>query len=194
MTPQNNNEQILLWSAFVSNGIKKALGKIYVFYYDELFNYGTRYIKDQQIIEGSIQNLFSYFLQIRESLPPVSNLSGYLFKGFRRQLFNDIEKHKKLIYPGIFPENNFEYFKSPEDEFILIEEQVQSNLILRKCISNLTPKQQEIIYLRFNCELTYTAISHILEIEIESCHKIVYRSIKSLKSELDKMKLSDKYI
>lgn len=86
-----------------------------------------------------------------------------------------------------FNVEQFDYFNSPEQEIIDQEESLQINKIIRCCIEELPPKQQEIIYLRFEHELSYEDISYILEITVESCHKTVYRSIKSIRLNVEKL-------
>jgi RNA polymerase sigma factor (sigma-70 family) len=59
--------------------------------------------------------------------------------------------------------------------------------VVRECIQKLSAKQQEIIYLRFECDLSYEDISDMLEITVESCHKSIYRSIRSIRAEAQKI-------
>jgi RNA polymerase sigma factor (sigma-70 family) len=86
-----------------------------------------------------------------------------------------------------FPEDNFNSSNSSEQDFIDHEEDDQLRTIVNKSLTNLTGKQQEIIYLRFDCELSYEDIADILEITVESCHKSVYRSINKIRIEAEKI-------
>lgn len=156
-------------------------------HYDLLFNYGLKYTKETSLIEDSIQNVFSYFLKVRKSLNPVHNLTGYLLKTFRRQLFHDLKEQKKLSLCDQLPEDNFNYYISPEEEISDKEEQDQVQLIVKKCISNLSVKQQEIIYLRFECGLPYREISDILDLTVESCHTTIYRAIVEIRTKAEKI-------
>lgn len=184
MNPNENPDNLVLWNKFVCEGDQDALSAIYLNHYDLLFNYGLRYTCNKLIIEDSIQNIFGYFLKVRQGLCQVSNLTGYLFKSFQRQLFLDLKSQKNLVFPGELPEDNFNYFNSPELDVILKENGSHIKEALRICISRLSPKQQEIIYLRFECEFSYKTISAILDIDLESCHKSIYRSIKSIRTEM----------
>lgn len=174
------------WKKFITEGSQEALSLIYFNHFDLLFNFGLKYTSDSQTVEDSIQNIFSYFLKVRKSLGPVNNIPGFLLKCFRRQLFIELKKQKKLLLTETFPEDHLNYSNSPEQDFIDQEEADQLRTVIKQCISNLTGKQQEIIYLRFECELSYEDIANILEITVESCHKSVYRSINAIRIEAEK--------
>lgn len=179
-------DYLILWKKFLKDGSQTALSSIYMDHYDLLFKFGLKHTKDIQIIEDSIQNVFSNFLKVRKSLGEIYNLPGYLIITFRRQLFLDIKKQKKLFLMEHLSDNQFDYFNSPEQEMSDREEKDQMHMIVKQCISNLTPKQQEIIYLHFDCELSYEDISAMLDITVESCYKTVCRSIKSIRIEAEK--------
>ena len=69
------------------------------------------------------------------------------------------------------------------DEYM--EEEDQKLKMVRQIISELNPKQQEIINLRFNYNLSYKEISSLLEITVESCYKSVYRSVSAIRSKAE---------
>jgi RNA polymerase sigma factor (sigma-70 family) len=174
-----------LWEKFIKNGSQKALSQIYMDFYDLLFNYGFKHTHNIQIIEDSIQNIFCYFLKTRKNLMQVNNLFGYLIKSFRNQLFTDIKKQNKYFPTDLIPESCFDYFRSHEQIIIEQEEFDFIDFTVKKSISRLPYKQQEIMYLRFDCGLSYEDISVILEISIDSCHKTTYRAIKAIREEVN---------
>jgi RNA polymerase sigma factor (sigma-70 family) len=153
-------------------------------FYDLLFNYGLRHTRNRELVEDSIQNIFSYFIKVREGLAPVNNLFGYLLKSFRNQLFLELKKNDKFISTDTFNESDFEYFTSQEENIITEEESRLISSSVQRSLSLLPSKQQEIIYLRFDCGFSYPAISDILGITVESCQKTIFRAIKSLREDL----------
>jgi RNA polymerase sigma factor (sigma-70 family) len=172
-----------IWESFIAHDNREALSCIYFDHYDLLFNFGLKHTNDRQIVEDSIQNTFSYLLKARKRLGLVKNVPGYLFISFRRQLLLDLKKQKKSLLTQKLLNDNFEYFSNPEQEVADQEDENQLRSVVRECIRNLSAKQQEIIYLRFDCNLSYEDISDMLEITVESCHKSIYRSIKTIRAE-----------
>jgi len=180
------------WELFISKGSDEAFSIIYFNHYDLLYYIGLKYSSDVQVIEDSIQNIFTYLLNNRHKLNYVTNVRGYLLKSFRRQLFLDLKKQKRLSLPDQLPDDHFEYFNSTEQIISEQEELTELQKMLKSSLGKLTAKQREIIYLRFDCDLNYEEISNILEISVDSCYKSVYRSIKTVKIDIEQMLLKSK--
>ena len=49
----------------------------------------------------------------------------------------------------------------------------------------LTPRQREIIYLRYIHEYDYKQISELLQISVHGCRKLVSKAILNLKEKFD---------
>jgi RNA polymerase sigma factor (sigma-70 family) len=184
--PLNKNYSEI-WESFVGQNNREALSSIYFDHYDLLFNFGLKHTNDRQIVEDSIQNTFSYILNVRKKLGRVHNVPGYLFMSFRRQLFLDLKKQKNPFIAEKVAENCFEYFCDPDKDMDDREDENQLRSVVKECIAKLSAKQQEIIYLRFECDLSYEDISTMLDITVESCHKSIYRSIKAIRTEAQKI-------
>jgi len=192
MKPSTDTNYSEAWELFTSKNNDDAFAMIYFNHYDLLYYIGLKYSSDIQIIEDSIQNIFTYLLKNRNKLSHVTNVRGYLLKSFRRQLFLDLKKQKKHSLLNELPEDQFDYFNSTEQNIADKEELNELQHALRKSLEKLTAKQQEIIYLRYDCDLSYEEISNILEISVDSCYKSVYRSIKAIKVDIEQMLVKSK--
>jgi len=184
---QENNDYPANWESFIATGNKEAIGTVYFGHYDLLYNFGLKYTNDNQIIEDAIQNIFSYFLKTGGNLSPVKNLRGYLLQSFRHQLFLDLKKSNIVSH---LKKNSQEKEDSHEPEVDEVYENEWSTLRIQRldrCMEHLSKKQKEVLYLRFKCDLSYTEISDILGIAVDSCQKLVYRSLKALREDLEKI-------
>lgn len=183
--------QIEIWNQFIETGNEDALSRIYADNYDLLFDYGMRFSTNIHIVEDAIQDVYINLIKYRKSIGNVKNIKGYLVSVFRRQLFLDLNKQKKIISTELMPDGFFDYFKHPDADSDLNEKREKEILYsaIKECVSNLTDKQKEIIYLKFEREITYEEIAVILNISVESCYKSIYRSIKSLRCSAEKMLL-----
>lgn len=186
-----SNSQFEDWNQFILEGNMDALSRIYFHCYDLLFTYGLKHTADKQVVENTIQNVFMNLITLRKSIGDVKNLTGYLICTFRRQLFLELNKQKKTILTEKLPEEQFDFFKSPEQDISDKEDLEQLHVIIKQCIGNLTNKQQEIIYLRFESGISYEEISEMLHISVDSCYKLVYRSIKTIRSEVGKIQAKE---
>jgi RNA polymerase sigma factor (sigma-70 family) len=187
MKSLKNNELVEFWDQFILEGDLNSLSKVYFHFYDHLFDYGMRFTSDRQTVEDAIQNGFMNFIKGRENIGDVKNLAGYLVSTFRRQLISDINKQKKIIPTKTLPEGHFDYFKSSEQENSHKQDLELIYSTIKQCIGKLTEKQKEIIYLRFEKEISYEEISEILHITVDSCYKSVYRTINIIRTEAEKI-------
>jgi len=183
MDPSANYSET--WELFILKGNEIAFSRIYFDHYDLLYHYGIKYTSDKYIVEDSIQNVFSYLLKIRKSLRPVNNVRSYLLKSFRNQLFLDLKKQSKLSFPDQMPEHKSDLSNNIEQDITENETKSELNTAVKKCLSKLSDRQQEIIYLRYDCDLSYEEIATMLQISVDSCYKSVYRSIKTIRSEIE---------
>ena len=176
------------WNAFIKSGDMDSLGLVYDSYFDLLFNYGRKFHFESQLIEDAIQNVFISLINVRKKLEGVENVTSYLFYSFRNELFKISAKEKKIRLDDATPQ----FFISPdnnkEEEIIKTESDSRLSSILNRYIKKLTPSQQEILYMRYDANLSYDDISRILNISIESCRTAVYRAVKSLKQDLLELK------
>lgn len=187
MIVQPNNSRTDDWNRFIQEGNLDALSRVYYSSYDLLFNYGLRLTPDKQLIEDAIQNIFLSVIKSRKSMGDVKNPTGYLVSSFRHQLFADINKQSKTVLSGDFSDDQFDYFKSPDLEPSDKEKFEILHSAVKECIARLTPKQQEILFLRFETGISYEEISALLRISVESCYKSVYRSVRIVRDEVAKL-------
>lgn len=185
MESQKNN-QFLLWTKFIEDGDTQSLSCIYTDNYDLLYDYGLRYTSDVKLVEDSIQEVFISIIKYRSKIGIVKNLQGYLISSFRRQLFLSLNNAKSIISIDQMSEGYFDYFKSPDNEISEKEDVEFLHATINECICNLTNKQREIMFLRFERDISYEEIAAILNISVESCYKSIYRTIKTIRCAAEK--------
>lgn len=72
-----------------------------------------------------------------------------------------------------------------EEEISEKENASEREKALANALSQLSPRQREIIYLRFECGMDYNHICEIMQMKSDSARKLVFRSIKSLKEIIE---------
>jgi RNA polymerase sigma factor (sigma-70 family) len=118
----------------------------------------------------------------------IENLKSYLFIALKNNLLKKIIKRKKAELSSIDTvphELQFKVEYSFQDQWIQSEIAEEAKQKLRAAIDNLSPRQKEIIFLKFDEGLDYPEIAKLLEITIESARKQLYRAIKSLRQTID---------
>ena len=181
------NDPLNEWNRFIQSGNLDALSGIYFHFYDQLFTYGLKHTTDKQAVEDAIQDVFMNLIKYRKNIGEVKNLPGYLISAFRRQIFLTTNKQKNMIPSGKLQEENFEFFKSEDPDILEKENFEQLHAMIRQCIGKLPSKQREIVFLRFENGISYEEIALMLQISVDSCYKSVYRSIKTIRIEVEKI-------
>lgn len=178
----------LLWQSFLK-GDDKSFAIIYQQFAPGLISFGYRFNVDHELVHDSLQEVFIDLYLKREKLDiKIDKLRGYLFIALKNSILKKISKEKKLDLLDFEEGKNeslFEIEYSFQDQLISKEISAEVKTKLRNAISNLSSKQKEIIFLKFEEELTYPEISKILNITIDSARKQFYRAIKTLRELLD---------
>lgn len=174
-----------LWSAF-RQGDEAAFVDIYKTYVNKLYNYGTRFCSDKELVKDCLQDFFIYLRKNRETLGDTAFIKFYLFKAFRRRVVDYIkaraaEQRKNLLATGF----QLQIEVSDEVKFIDRQRQEQQLLVLNNAIDALSEKEREAIFYYFYEGLSYQDISEILNFShVASARRLVYRALAGIKESL----------
>lgn len=171
-----------IWNDF-RKGKDYALSHIYHQHVQSLFRYGKKFSSDDELVKDTIQDLFLDLIRTRENLGKTDNICFYLLKSFRRKL----TKNMKDEFPQHFNENfelTPEIVYSAEHEFIQKEELTRREQLVNNALSEISPRQREILYYKFNCNFEYDQICEIMNIKYDSARKQVSRALKAMKAAL----------
>jgi len=162
--------QELLWKQF-TQGDMSSFRKIYETNYRDLYDYGLRYLTGDQV-EDCIQNLFLYILQHQKSIRKIKNVKAYLFVSFRNRIHKQNES-KRIFFEPISS------FVSADDSSYYKESLFSE---LRKLIRKLSPRESEIIHLKYYQGFKNMEIAHSLGIEYQTVRNTLAKAIKKLKN------------
>lgn len=178
----------LLWQSFLK-GDDHSFALIYQHYVEGLLSYGYKFNIERELVRDALQEVFTDLYLKRDHIHiEIENLKGYLFTALKNNLLKKILKQKKFGFDDIDTikaELHFENEYSFQDQLIEMEISIETRQKLRHAIENLSSKQKEIIFLKFEEEMDYPEIAKILNITVESARKQLYRALKSLRELLD---------
>jgi len=173
-------EDHLLWEKMLK-GDKKSLEAIYIDHVDALYDYGRKFSMDHSLVEDCIQNLFIYIWEKRDTLSQTTYIRSYLMLSLRRRIIREIKNDKTKDLSN----SVVHFFEEPglgmEDEIIRDEIEEKRHFQLKGAIEKLSPKQREIIYLKFNQNMSNQDIADLLGINNQSVRNSVSRAINSIK-------------
>lgn len=150
-----------LWQELCS-GDRNALGKLFTTTFESLYKYGYRIIPNSEKVRDAIQEVFFQLWKYRRNLSEPSSVRAYLFISLRRELLNRkkaairrVEISKKYHDEEFDPMLSY----SKWGEILNLDEKTSEDLKI--VIEKLTPRQREIIYLKYYEGLSTEEISKI---------------------------------
>ncbi|MDZ7692592.1 MAG: sigma-70 family RNA polymerase sigma factor [Balneolaceae bacterium] len=173
-----------LWKN-LKKGNRNALEVIFCRYYDDLFRYAVKFCGSEVVAEDHIQDLFLRIWKKRNNLGFVTGVKTYLWTALRRSLINQSNKDYRTseIYAELGEQTNSMQFAA--DEIIIKKEKDQEKQeALKQAMDELTPRQREIIYLRYYEGMTYEEIMLITSLNYQTLRNYVYESLKVLDTAL----------
>lgn len=173
-----------LWESF-QHGDHHAFELLFKLHYDELFHYGKKILRDEEVVKDCLQDMFYKLWKNRSGLGQVQTVRAYLYQAFRRVLYDESEKMMKkqsLMYgEGFEPPVTF----SPEDFLIQQQQADERSRRLLSAMNQLTRRQREAIYLRFFGGMDYEKIAEIMEVNAQSVRNLMHQAYKSLKENME---------
>jgi RNA polymerase sigma factor (sigma-70 family) len=172
----------LLWNSFRS-GDEKSFEIIYRTYVKTLFHYGSKFTYDKELIIDCIQEVFVNLYTHRQNLGETNNIKLYLFISLKRKIIRSL--HKNILI------QSFEEIELPFLSVFSTEEETSSresdNEMLNKlsqALESLSPRQKEVLYLRFVSGLEYEQICQVLDLNYQSVRNLVHRALEKLRKIL----------
>ena len=171
----------LVWNKFKS-GDQSAFKTIYNEYSDSLFSYGARFTSDRELLKDAIQDLFINIYTYGSNLKKPELLEFYLFKTLKRIIIRKLSEKQHYSSIQEIP-SIFNLIFSIEEESFDDEDDKAIQLLQRE-VSELKPSKRELLFLKFNSNLSYVEIGKLLDLKPDTVKKQVYRILKQLRRKI----------
>jgi RNA polymerase sigma factor (sigma-70 family) len=147
----------------LAEGEQQGLYDCFTLFYDDLYRLGMSLYRNVQLIKESIQNLFLELWKIKHKLAAVENIKQYVFTIFKRIIYKtNLKYHTKDSSNAYDLETLGEKYitvNSYEEMLIASEEDELKSIRLRHALKSLSPRQKEIIQLRYYECLSFKEIA-----------------------------------
>jgi RNA polymerase sigma factor (sigma-70 family) len=156
--------------------------EIFLTYYDDLFRYAKRWVRDDESIKDFIQDLFFNLWNKREKLGGTNNIKAYLYSTCRNRLINFKEQSNKNPLQLLNETDWFNYsaIDFQEDEPINTEKIAQ----LTDCLNQLPPMQREAIYLKYFEGFDIDDIALAMNQKNQSVRNNLHRALTKLREQM----------
>ena len=174
-----------IWSLF-KKGDKQAFAVLYQRYFKMLFQYGTKLAEDGDLVKDCIHDVFIDLWKKKENLSDPKSVKAYLLGAIQHKLIRQLSRARsrqheitKMELPGVV--------ECREDQMIEDQIHLEQNHFVSKALHVLTKRQQEAIYLKFYCNLSYKEVATAMSISVDSIYNLISKAIDDLQLELNKV-------
>lgn len=169
---------LALWKKIQEDDME-AFDEFYHQYVDSLYRYGMSISKQEDIVNDSLQIIFTKLYQKRHTISIKSSPKSYLMTSLRRMIIEQLDQLNS--YEDIDFDAGLEFAEdSVENKFIAEDQKSEMLGKLNRARNTLTKRQKEVIYLKFEQELNYDEISKVMNLTKDAAYKLVNQALKRL--------------
>lgn len=177
------NGDAALWQSF-KEGDRDAFQRIYFQHFPHLYEYGMRLSGKDELVKDCIHDLFVKLWNNKSNLGDVKAVRPYLLVSLRTVIYNKLQQSSRTVSTDMNDDHPFEMVFSVESEFIKKETHSSKAQQLLQALNQLTPRQKEVIFLRYFEELEYEEIAAIMDITVKATYKLTARGLEALRQIL----------
>lgn len=166
-------------------GDKQALFELYNNMYFHLIRFGLKINADDELVKDCVNQVFLNLWDKRARLNAVDNVKSYLMTSLRRCMLDQLaytDKMNAAVSRMGAEEESAEL--SYEEIMIAVQQDDELKHKLQLAIKQLTPRQMELIQLKFFEGLTYEQIAERNSQTVKTAYNTIYDAIKMLKKLL----------
>lgn len=160
----------------MAEGDPTAFADAYDLFGSRLFRTAARYLGNTADAEDVVQELFVALVRTRDRLGQVDNLAAYLFISLRRLVGR--VAHKRQQRSRHVAEHA--EIQDTNEELALVDLRDS----LATALSQLPEEQRDVVILKFDSELTFAEISHVLQISPNTAASRYRYAIEKLRTVL----------
>lgn len=177
MSNQNlNHDEILIGR--LRNGDESALTELYNKFWQSLFMSAYNVLKDKELCEDVIQDIFMNIWNNREKLEIHISLKGYMYACARYQVFNQFKKNKDKIHVEFFDDLDERFQHSTPETQLMHEELVQQ---INTIVESLPLKCQLVYKLSREEQLSHKEIAERLDISTKTVENHITKALQVIR-------------
>jgi len=166
-------------------GDKNALFGLYNNLYFHLIRFGLKINSDDELVKDCVNQVFLNLWDKRTRLNPVENVKSYLMTSLRRCMLDQLAYIDRTnLAVNKMGNDEAKNELSYEDIIIGLQQDEEIKNKLRIAIAQLTPRQFELIQLKFFEGLSYEQIAERTSQTVKTAYNTVYDAIKVLRKIL----------
>ncbi|MFP4621724.1 MAG: RNA polymerase sigma-70 factor [Bacteroidales bacterium] len=166
----------------IKKGDVKSFEMLFRDYYEELCHYANRYLKDLDLAEEAVQDIFFSIWKNRESLQIKQSVKSYLYIATRNKCLKTIRSQNMAAQYSDYVKNApHEQVTTPVDELNAKE----LNLLIERTLNQLPERMGKVFRMNRFQGLKYTEIADQLSISVKTVEANMGKALKIFRKNLD---------
>lgn len=180
--PANDAQTDQNWLQQLQQSDAQALAALMKKYYTDLYGYGIRFAQDDALVKDCIQEVFISLWQRRENVTAILSLKYYLLRAVKNKVLKSLHQQANKT-DSLDSQDNYDFFQEFSVERLIIEKQVSEEkaAALRRTLAQLSPRQHEVIYLKFYQHLDHGQIAELMHISRQSVYNLLNEALQKLR-------------
>jgi RNA polymerase sigma factor (sigma-70 family) len=180
VSKSTSTNEYLVWKDFKSGNLA-AYSLIYRKYFFVLYNYGLKFCSDKELIKDCIQDLFIKIWNNRENLNDTTSVKYYLFTSLKNKLIDALKSSNQRLKMSD-DVMNLEIIDDSDSESELFYFQKEK---VFRAMNKLSQHQQKVLEMKFYKNQSNQEIAQELGITIQSVYNSVFKTLRSLRKQLE---------
>lgn len=181
MKEQSEWDDRSIWDGLM-NGQQHAFTVLVRRYTDALYVYGLRLCTDEELVKDCVQEVFLFIWRRRQYLQQPVSLKFYLMKAVRNKIVRELPKWQMKDELNE-SEYQFPDFFMELDENAEMPQEIKNRM--KFYIDQLSPRQREILYLRFYEGLKQQKIAEMMNLNHQSVYNLLRSALAALREKVD---------
>ena len=165
---------------------KEAFTIIYQKYHQYLYALAYRFLKDSDMAEDAVQQVFVKFWEIIHEIEVDISLKNYLYSMTKNHILNQFRKHKETISLNYI---NAQVEFTDDADIIKAMEDVELASLLRKGIDSLPHQKKDICKMKIDDHKSNQEIADEMGLSINTVKSHYQEAIKMLRKYFKQIKL-----
>lgn len=178
---QQGREDQVLWRQFQQGSIA-AFTTLVNQYSDALYGYGMRFSASEELVRDCIQDVFCVLWNRKEHLSETPCVKFYLMKALRQRIIRELPKWQHTTSLDDIVLENPSFAIDLEEDTSLPSELSEK---LKTHINQLSPRQKELLYLRFYEGIKQEKVAELMGLSRQSAYNLQHSALIALRKLVD---------
>ena len=158
-----------------------AFNELFRYYFPGLLSFANSIIKNRQVSEEIVEDVFIKLWENRSMLPTITNLSHYLYTATRHSSINYIKSKKNIHFEDLGDE--YTYSIQTHESQMIGDENAK---IILDIINNLPPRCRLILRLVKDEGMSYQEVAQLLNLSVRTINTQMTIALSRIISSLQK--------